>query len=331
MNRPDRIVIRKAAETAQEIEWSANQIRVPLTRKLGLIALLRESFKDAGTHHLGAFAGNLAFNCLLAIFPFFLLLLSGLAVFHRTRVVNAMLGNIKTTLPVPAFRLMHDQVVPSTQSHMIGGFTLGAAASIIFVLWSLSWGFSAIMEAVNVMYEVEETRPIWLRYLISIVMSVAAVTLLAGAFVLLVFGLGTTGGFAHVFGLETVLWVVWTLARWLLLIFLISLAFALIYWAAPNTKQRFTLITPGVIVAVALWLVFSLLSSQYVNHVGSYNSIYGTFAGVIVLLLYMYCSSFILLFGAEINQVIRKHAPEREKQEATAGSRVAPNIQCASG
>lgn len=308
MNRPDLNVINRAGDKAREFERSANQVTVPTTTKLGLATLLRETFKDAKSDHLGAFAGNLTFNGLLAIFPCFLFLLSLLAIFHLTETVNTVLMYIRTTLPIPVFQMIHDQVVPLMHSHEIGNFTLGAAAYLAFALCGMAWGFSAIMEAMNVMYDVEEIRPVWRKYVISIIMSVAMVVLFAGAFVVVVFGPAVVGTLAHRVGLETTFWLLWSIMRWFVLVFFVLLTFALIYWAAANSKHSFKFFTPGIITAVTLWLVFSLLFAQYVNHSGSYNAIYGEFTRVVVLLLYMYCSSYIFLFGAEMDQVIQKQA-----------------------
>lgn len=317
MNRPTVHFVRQAGHRAQQIVRDVDRVKMPMTTELGLAALIRETVKQAGADHLDAFAGNLTFNGVLAVFPFFLFLLSLLTVFHLTQLVHAMLTYARSTFPGPAYHLLRDQVVPLTQSHEIAAFTFGAALSICFALWTLSWAFSAIMEAMNVMYDVRETRPLWLTYFVSIVLSVAAVILLVSALLLVAFGPWIGSTLADRLGLGTTFSTLWTIAQWPILIFFVLLAFALIYWAAPNVRQSFKLITPGSLVGVAIWLVFSILFSQYINHFGSYNALYGAFAGMIVLLLYMYYSAYILLFGAELNVVIQRHTPERENQRAT--------------
>jgi membrane protein len=91
-------------------------------------------------------------------------------------------------------------------------------------------------------------------------------------------------------------------------------AFALIYYFAPDVEQRFKWISPGSVIAVALWLLFSLLFSLYVNNFASYNAAYGSLAGVVILMLYIYYSSFIMLIEAELNQVIEEHIPEGKNE-----------------
>ena len=91
-------------------------------------------------------------------------------------------------------------------------------------------------------------------------------------------------------------------------------AFALVYYFAPDVEQRFKWISPGSIAAVVLWLLFSLLFSFYVNNFGSYNKTYGALAGIAILMLYIYYTSYILLLGAEMNQVIEEHIPEGKNE-----------------
>lgn len=314
MIHPNAHLVRQAGRRAQQIVRDVDRFKAPMTSELGLVALARETVRQAGDDHLNAFAGNLTFNGILAVFPFFLFLLSLLAVFHLTQLVHAMLTYARSAFPGPAYHLLRDQVVPLTQSHEIAAFTFGAALSILFALWTLSWAFSAIMEAMNVMYDVKETRPLWLTYTVSVVMSVAAVALLVSALVLVAFGSQIGDTLTNRLGLGATFSTPWAIAQWPILIFFVLLAFALIYWAAPNVRQSFRLITPGSLIGVAIWLVFSIIFSQYIDRFGSYNALYGAFAGMVVLLLYMYYSSYILLLGAELNVVIQRHSPERENE-----------------
>ena len=105
-------------------------------------------------------------------------------------------------------------------------------------------------------------------------------------------------------GLGGVFQTAWSIAQWPILAFVVLFAFALIYYIAPAAKQRFRWISPGAIIAFAFWLVFSLVFSYYVGNFGSYNKTYGSLAGVIVLMLYVYYTAVIMLVGAEMNQVI---------------------------
>jgi membrane protein len=100
--------------------------------------------------------------------------------------------------------------------------------------------------------------------------------------------------------------------QWPVLLFLVVLAFALVYYYAPDVEQRFRWISPGSIVAVVAWLLFSLAFSLYVEF-GSFDA-YGSIAGIIILMLYIYYSAFIMLVGAELNQVVEEHIPEGKNE-----------------
>jgi membrane protein len=154
------------------------------------------------------------------------------------------------------------------------------------------------MEAMNVMYEVEEDRPFWKVYGLSIFMSLAVVVLLLGALVLVVFGESIGVTVADLVGLGSVFATLWSILQWPVVALVVLFAFALIYYFAPAAKQRFRWISPGSILAFVFWLIFSLLFSLYASIAGSYNETYGSLAGVIILLV-----------GAEINQVIEWHIP----------------------
>ena len=126
---------------------------------------------------------------------------------------------------------------------------------------------------------------------------------------LVVFGPEIGGAIAGTAGLSSIFEVVWNVVQWPVLIFFVVFAFALVYYYAPDVEQRFRWISPGSIVAVLLWLIFSLLFSIYVEMSDSFNVTYGAFAGIIILMLYIYYSAFIMLVSAQLNQVIEEHIP----------------------
>jgi membrane protein len=169
-----------------------------------------------------------------------------------------------------------------------------------------------VMEAMNVMYEVEEARPFWKQALISVFLSLGVAALLLFALVLVVFGPEIGGAIADVVGLGYVFQIAWNVVQWPVLLFLVVLAFALVYYYAPDVEQQFRWISPGSIVAVVAWLLFSLAFSLYVEF-GSFDA-YGSIAGIIILMLYIYYSAFIMLIGAQLNQVIEEHIPEGKNE-----------------
>jgi membrane protein len=293
----------------KKAEQKGNQAEVPLAQDLGLVDFFKLTFKEVGEDHVSAFAGNLTYKTLFAIFPFFTFLLSLLGLFNAPSLVNDMIEYLSGVMPGSATQFIKTQLLSITQSQAESAFTFGAIISIALALWGVSGAFRSIMEAMNVMYEVEEDRPAWKVYGLSIFMSLAVIVLMVSAFGIVIFGGSVGGGLAGVIGLGNVFETVWSIVQWPIVACIVLFTFALIYFFAPAAEQKFRWISPGAILAFAFWLLFSLLFSFYVGNFGSYSASYGSLAGVIILMLYVYYSAFIMLIGAEINQVIEWHIP----------------------
>jgi membrane protein len=302
MKIPGMRLIKKA-------ERKGNEVEVPVAENLGLVDFSKLTYKEMNEDHVMAFAGNLTYKGLFAIFPFFTFLLSLLGVFNATDLVNVMVDKLSGIAPQSATRFIEGLLLSITQSQAESAFTFGAIISILLALWGISGAFRSVMEAMNVMYEVEEDRPFWKVYGLSIFMSLAVIVLLVGALVLVIFGESIGVRVADLVGLGSLFATLWSIVQWPVVALVVLFAFALIYYFAPAVKQRFRWISPGSILAFVFWLIFSLLFSLYTSIAGSYNETYGSLAGVIVLMLYVYYSALIMLIGAEVNQVIEWHIP----------------------
>jgi membrane protein len=302
MKIPGLRLIKKA-------ESKGNEVEVPVAENLGLVDFFKLTYKEMSEDHVMAFAGNLTYKGLFAIFPFFTFLLSLLGLFNATDLVNTMVDKLSGIVPQSATKFVEGQLLSITQSQAESAFTFGAIISILLALWGVSGAFRSVMEAMNVMYEVEEDRAFWKVYGLSIFMSLAVTVLLVGALVLVIFGESIGVRVADLVGLGSVFATLWSIVQWPVVALVVLFAFALIYYFAPAARQRFRWISPGSILAFVFWLIFSLLFSLYASMAGSYNETYGSLAGVIILLLYVYYSALIMLVGAEINQVIEWHIP----------------------
>src|SRR5215216_2645428 len=302
MKIPGMQILKKA-------ERKGNEAEVPMAEDLGLVDFFKLTYEEVEEDHVMAFAGNLTYKGLFAIFPFFTFLLSLLGIFNATDLVNTMVDKLSGIAPQSATDLIEGQLLSITQSQAESAFTFGAIISILLALWGVSGAFRSVMEAMNVMYEVEEDRPFWKVYVLSIFMSLTVAVLLLGALVLVVFGESIGVRVADLVGLGSVFATIWSILQWPVVAMVVLFAFALIYYFAPAAKQRFRWISPGSILAFVFWLIFSLLFSLYASTAGSYNETYGSLAGVIILMLYVYYSALIMLVGAEMNQVIEWHIP----------------------
>lgn len=286
-----------------------NRIHIPMTRGLGLADLLRQTFAQMQKDHLGAYAGSLTYRFLFSIFPFMAFLFSLLGLFNARGLVEEMLNRLGSVLPGPALQLIRDQVVPVVTAKNTTGFGYAALFSILVALYGVSGAFRSIMEALNVMYNVEDARPFWKKYLISIGLAFSVILLLLSALVLVGFGTTISEYIAERTALGGVFRWTWNILQWPVLVLFVLLAFALIYYFAPDVEQRFKFITPGSLIGVAMWLVYSALFSLYVRQ-SDLGATYGALAGVAIFMLYLYYASFILLLGAEMNQVVEDASPE---------------------
>ena len=160
------------------------------------------------------------------------------------------------------------------------------------------------MHALNVAYDVAETRPAWRRYPLSLAYTVGLAALLIAAAGLMLLGPEAMGWLAGRVGLADLVVALWAWLRWPAALLLLALTVAIVYYAAPNVDQPFRLITPGAVLAVVAWLLASLGFSYYVRHFGDYGATYGSLGGGVVLLLYFFISSAALLLGAEVNAEI---------------------------
>jgi membrane protein len=179
------------------------------------------------------------------------------------------------------------------------------------------------MHALNVAYDVGESRPAWRRYPLSLVYTIGLAALLIAAAALMLLGPRAMGWLAGQVGLAGLVVALWAWLRWPAALLLLALAVAIVYYAGPNIDQPFRLITPGSVVAVAAWLLASLGFSFYVGNFGSFGATYGSLGGGVVLLLYLFLSAGALLLGAEVNAAIH-HAREGRRgdqdQERAVGA-----------
>jgi membrane protein len=312
----------------KKAERKGNEAEVPMTQDLGLVDFFKLTLKEVEEDHVSAFAGNLTYKAIFAIFPFFTFLLSLLGLFNATELVNTMIESLSGVVPDSARQFIQEQLLNITKSQAEDTFTFAAIISILLALWGVSGAFRSVMEAMNVMYEVEEDRPFWKKYGLSIFISLAVAALMLTAFVIVVFGRSIGGAVAEAIGLGAVFQVVWTIVQWPIVACIVLFTFAVIYYFAPAAEQKWRWISPGAVLAFAFWLLFSLAFSYYAGNFSSYNETYGSLAGVIIFMLYIYYSALIMLVGAEMNQVIEWHIPGGKNEgEKVPEAERQPNVR----
>jgi membrane protein len=276
---------------------------------------LVRSIKKFSNDDMAVYAAALSYQLLFSIFPFMIFLLALLGLLNITELFDWLLKQAQTILPGRASELVTN-IVEQLRSGAGGALSFGAVVG----LWSASSAVRMTMHALNVAYEVEDPA-VWKKLPLSILYTVLLAILVIAAAALMLIGPRLAAWVAKLVGLGDVFTTVWTWARIPVGVVLLVLAAALIYYLFPNTGQPFRLITPGAILVVIVWVVASLGFSWYVANFASYNAVYGSLAGAIVLLLYFFISAAILLLGAELNsdlyyQTVEDEGPEGDDMEA---------------
>lgn len=265
-----------------------------------LKATVREFLRDDA---LGL-AAQLAYYLILALFPFILVLVSLMGQFGSAELSSTVLGYFKQVMPREVFELIkqYTGAIIRGEAKAPGLLSFG----ILFTIWTASGAFSALINALNRAYDVQETRPFWKVKGLAILMTLGLSVIILLGVLLMVFGPSIGRGIAGLFGLGDVFLLVWAVVRWPVALFFLVLTVALLFYFAPDVGQPFRWITPGGLIGVLLWVLTSAAFSIYVNNFGSYNKTYGSIGVVIVLLLYLYISSLTILFGATLNAMLVK-------------------------
>ena len=283
---------------------------LPGLRGLSVWQLLKQSFSKFFADDMATYGAALALRALLALFPFLIFLAALLAFLGTPGLFDWMREQAAYVVPAQGMEAV-DTVLGDLQTPRGGLMSFG----ILLAIYSASIAVAATMNALNVAYEVSERRPVWKRYVVAIVYTVSFAALLTGAALLMVVGPDQLRWLAGYIGLGEAVITVWTVVRWPFAVVLLMLVLALVYWAAPNIKQRFRLISPGAVLAVVVWIAASLLFGYYVRNYARYDATYGSIGAIVVLIFYFYLSASVMLFGAEFNAVIQRESGEVIEQD----------------
>ena len=278
--------------------------------------LLKRTIREFREDNLTDWAAALTYYGVLAIFPMLIVLVSILGLIG-TSATQPLIANLGKVAPGPAQQIFTSAITNLQKSQGTAGvlFVVG----LVGALWSASGYVAAFMRASNAIHDVEEGRPIWKTAPVRVGVTLVLVLLLAVSAVAVVL----TGGLAKQVG--TVLGVggsavtAWDIAKWPVLLLVISLIFAILYWASPNVRQPgFRWVSPGSLLAVVVWIAASAGFAVYVANFGSYNKTYGALGGVIVFLVWLWISNVAVLLGAEFNAEL---ARGRQMKEGTPADR----------
>jgi membrane protein len=273
-------------------------------RKRGWLATLKRTGKEFSEDNITDWAAALTYYSILAIFPALIALISVVGLLGHS-ATQALIDNISSAAPGPAKAIFTSAIKNLQKSQGAAGvlFIVGIAGA----LWSASGYVAAFMRASNAIYDMPEGRPIWKTAPVRVGVTIVLLVLVGVSAI----AVAVTGGLAkqvgNLIGVGSTAVQVWDIAKWPVLLLIVSFMFAFLYWAAPNVKHpKFHWVSPGGVLAVLVWVIASAAFAFYVANFGSYNKTYGALGGVITFLVWLWISNIAVLLGAEMNAELER-------------------------
>jgi membrane protein len=267
---------------------------------------LRDLYQETNDDDVYNGAAALGFYLTLAIFPAIIAMMNVIPYLPIDRVDEAIMDLLGQALPHEASVLVAG-VVDQVLSQQRGGLL---SFSLLATLWAASTGMYAIMQHLNITYDVKEGRSFIRARATALVLSLLFGVLVLGAFSLIVLGGIVQDWIGNRFGFTNALFTFFATFRWVVIVLALLLGFAMIYHYAPNVEQRFKLITPGSVFGVVMLIITSLVFSFYTRNFADYDATYGSIGAVIILMLWLYIAGLVILTGSEINALLEHYSAE---------------------
>ena len=267
--------------------------------------VLRKTIREFSSDQCTDIAASLTYYAVLSLFPGLIAIFSLLGVVGQGKAASdAVLGIIEQVAPgdtVDTIRGPIEQIAESPGA----GFAL--ITGILLAIWSASGYVGAFSRAMNRIYEIEEGRPFWKLKPVQLLVTVITIVLLVIAAIILVVSGSVTKAIGDALGIGDVPQTIWSIAKWPLLIFIVVLVVAILYYATPNAKQpKFRWISMGALLAIIVLALATAAFGFYVGNFSNYDRTYGSLAGIIIFLLWLWIANLALLFGAEFDAELER-------------------------
>lgn len=286
-------------DTASNRAASPDQLRKPSLRSVA--KRVRVEFASDNVTDLAA---ALTYYAVLAVVPGLIVLLSIVGLTGATNV-HQLTTQVTSLSPGSTGKVVQT-LIRQAQAHH-GGAGAAAIAGIVVMLWSASGYVGAFMRASNRVYDIGEGRPIWKTVPLRLGITAFAVVLLVAMAAIVVLTGSVARAVGTPLGIGSTAVSIWDIAKWPVLVLLVSVLLAVLFWAAPNAKQHgIKWISPGGVIATLIWMVVSALFAVYVTDFSSYNKTYGPLAGIVVFLVWLWLTNVSLLLGLEINAELER-------------------------
>jgi membrane protein len=265
---------------------------------------LKRTVREFRADNLSDWAAALTYYAVLSIFPGLLVLVSVLGLFGQS-VIQPLIDNMSAIAPGPVGDILNNGARSLTEAKSAAGALL--VIGLVTALWSASGYVAAFMRASNAIYDVPEGRPIWKTLPIRLGVTIVVGAMLAVSALMVVFTGRLADRVGEAIGAGSVLLTAWGIIKWPVLVVLVSLMFAILYWASPNARQGgFRWVSPGGLLAVLIWIVVSAGFAFYVANFNSYNQTYGALGGIIIFFVWLWISNIAALLGAEFDAELHR-------------------------
>ena len=269
-----------------------------------VVPLVKKTVKEIGDDRIPSLAAETAYYFFFSLFPLLLFLTPILGlVGNGHELMEAMLGRFSNTMPADTLSLLRrvlGEII--TSSGNAGVMSVG----VVLAGWSGSNIFGSLMDALNIAYDVTETRPWWKKQLLRVGALLFAGGIMIAATLIFLDGERIARWVGSLLGLGDAAVAAWTVMQLAIAVALLVSSGAILFKLLPNVSQRWAHVFVASGVTTLLWIVATLLFRFYVQHFGSYNKTYGTIGGVIILLTWMYYSMFVVLVGGELAAELHK-------------------------
>jgi membrane protein len=270
----------------------------------GLKRAFTATYQDVLRHHMLQVAAALSYYLVLSVFPGLIFLSAVMGSIPLPDLFGRVLGTMSMLLPPDTMRTVQSVLLEVLAANRKAWLSFGMLGAI----WVASAAFAAIIEALNIAYDVEEERPFWKTRLLSVGLAAINAGLVLSALAVMIVGPRFGAWLAARIYLSREFVLLWPAIHWGIAIVFTLVAVELVYYLAPNVKQRFGATLPGAILALSCWLGLSYLLGFYFRHFANLSRIYGTLAGFIAFMTWFYWNSFVLLVGAELNAELAKQS-----------------------
>jgi membrane protein len=289
-------------------------VHVAGLHELGLWGFLKKLYKRWSDNAITDRAAQLAYYFVFALFPFLSFLVTLTAYLPLQAAVQDLLTRLSELMPDQAMAILQAQLQKLLTVQRPRLLTV----SLLLAVWSASRGVDAIRTALNLAYDVKESRPFWKTQGMAVAITVIGAVLVLLSITLIALGGKAGEWLASQLGVQQVYAMIWGLLRWPITMFLIMLVAATLYYFLPDVEQQWRFITPGSVVGTTLWLLATWGFTQYAEHFAKYDVMYGSIGGMIVLLTWLYLTGLIFVLGGEINAILEHAAHEGKAPGARA-------------